>query len=193
MFIPVCPTLLCSAAAWRGAAVLCMSTSPKTVAAEERRKLTLPLPSPLIQYQTSRRNMNEKSWIKCSAQEIRDRNASLLPSREGGERGNDKSSSQLKPSSSSMFVIMNWKRDFGFFSKGTHLGYFLMHVTGSAEKRMLRCGSHKRVGQELFITSHDRVSKSTLILLRLLHFFKKNMQRRIATWKPLTPQKVHRN
>lgn len=91
-----------------------------------------------------------------------------------------------------MFVIMNWKRDFGFFSKGTHLGYFLMHVTGSAEKRMLRCGSHKRVGQELFITSHGRVSQSTLTLLGLLHFFKKNAAQ-IAMWKPLTPQKVHRN
>lgn len=68
-----------------------------------------------------------------------------------------------------------------------------MHVTGIAEKRMLRCGSHKRVGQELFITSHGGVSQSTLTLLGLIHFFKKNMQRRIAMWKPLTPQKVHRN
>lgn len=63
--------------------------------------------------------------------------------------------------------------DFGFFSKGTHLGYFLMHVTGIAEKRLLRCGSHKRVGQELFITSHGGVSQSTLTLLGLIHFFKK--------------------
>lgn len=48
-----------------------------------------------------------------------------------------------------------------------------MHVTGIAEKRMLRCGSHKRVGQELFITSHGGVSQSTLTLLGLIHFFKK--------------------
>lgn len=68
-----------------------------------------------------------------------------------------------------------------------------MHVTGSAEKRMLRCGSHKRVGQELFITSHGRVSQSTLTLLGLLHFFKKKYAAQIAMWKPLTPQKVHRN
>lgn len=66
-----------------------------------------------------------------------------------------------------------------------------MHVTGIAEKRMLRCGSHKRVGQELFITSHGRVSQSTLTLLGLIHFFKKKYGN--AMWKPLTPQKVHRN
>lgn len=151
------------------------------------------LTSDIIPRKQKKYEWKKLNKVQCTRKKRQECIAAAVPRREA--RGNDKSSSQLKPSSSSMFVIMNWKRDFGFFSKGTHLGYFLMHNTGSAEMRMLRCGSHKRVGQgqELFITSHDRVSQSTLTLLGLLHFLKKICSAESPCGNLSRHKKVHRN